>query len=75
MTYALEMTEQENALINSYAKNRGISVLEFIRDAVLEKVEDECDRKLFAEALADYQKHPEQVYTLEEVEKHLGLAE
>ena len=73
MTYALEMTDQENTLINDYAKRSGVSVLEFIKDAVMEKIEDEIDRKMLADALEEYQKHPEQVYTLEEVGKHLGL--
>lgn len=56
----------------SYAALKNISVSELVRQAVMEKIEDEIDLKLFDEAKEDFKKNP-RTYTLDEVEKELGL--
>lgn len=43
-----------------------------MRQSVLEKIEDEIDLKLYQEAKDDFEKNPK-TYTLDEVEKELGL--
>ncbi len=72
MAISLRLNDAEALLIKKYAKIKGISVSDLIRQSVLEKIEDEMDLKLYEEALAEYRANPA-TYTLDEVEKELGL--
>lgn len=72
MAVSIRLNSKENELIRAYAEMHGISVSELMRRAVLEKIEDEMDLKLFEESYADFEKNPK-TYTLDEVEKELGL--
>lgn len=72
MTVSIRLNSAENELIRAYAEMHGISVSELMRRAVLEKIEDELDVRLFEEAYADFERNPK-TYTLDEVEKELGL--
>ena len=49
-----------------------ISLSELVRNAVIEKIEDEYDLKAYYEAIEEYNKNPK-TYTLDEVEKELGF--
>ena len=49
-----------------------ISLSDLIRNAVLEKIEDEYDLKAYYEAIEEYKKNSK-TYTLDEVEKELEL--
>ena len=69
-TVSLRLNEMDAQLFKSYADAHGITLTDLFRNAVLEKIEDEHDLKELREALAN----PNPVYyTLEEVEKELGL--
>ena len=46
--------------------------LDLIRNAVLEKIEDEYDLECYNKAIEEYRKNPK-TYTMEEVKKELGL--
>lgn len=50
----------------------GVTMSEFIRKCVLERIEDEYDLAAFNVAMAEYREDPE-TFTLDEVEKELGL--
>ena len=63
--------EEEN-LIMQYVKLKNISISDLIRDAVMEKIDDEIDLKLYEHAMSEYKKNPV-TYTLDEVERELGL--
>lgn len=73
MTISLRLNEEEAGLIRRYAKMSGISVSELLRQSVLERIEDEYDLKAYEKAMATYQEDPT-TYTLDEVEKELGLS-
>lgn len=73
MTISLRLNEEEAGLIRRYAKMSGISVSELLRQSVLERIEDEYDLKAYEKAMAAYQEDPT-TYTLDEVEKELGLS-
>lgn len=73
MTISLRLNEEEAGLIRRYAKMSGISVSELLRQSVLERIEDEYDLKAYEKAMAVYQEDPT-TYTLDEVEKELGLS-
>ena len=49
-----------------------MSVSEFIRKAVMERIEDEIDLQDYQKAMADFKKNPV-TYSMEEVAKELGL--
>ena len=72
MAISIRLNPAEDELIRGYADLHGITVSELMRQAVLEKIEDELDLALFEEAIEDFKKNPK-TYTLDEVEKELGF--
>ena len=72
-TISVRLNDADANLIRSFAKQKNISVSNLIREAVIERIEDEFDRKAFDEAMEEFKKNPV-TYTLDEVEKELGLA-
>jgi uncharacterized protein (DUF1778 family) len=72
MTISLRLSEEDTKLIKDYAKVNNMSVSDLIRQAVIEKIEDEIDLAAYNKAVEAYKKNPK-TYTLEEVEKELGL--
>ena len=72
MTISLRLNEADSMLFKKYAEMNGISVSELVRRSVLEHIEEEYDLQAYEEALAEYKENPI-TYTLDEVEKELGL--
>jgi len=72
MTFSLEMSEEDYELIKKYAVRHKMSVSAFIKEAVMERIEDEYDLKCYEEAKAEFEKNPV-TYSLEEVAKDLGI--
>lgn len=72
MTISLRLSEEDTALIKKCAEFKNTTVSEFIRNAVMEQIEDEYDLKAYERAMAEYKKNPV-TYTLDEVEEELGL--
>jgi RHH-type transcriptional regulator, rel operon repressor / antitoxin RelB len=66
MTISLRLAEEESNLIKSYAALHGISVSELVRQAVLERIEDEYDLQIFDEAMKKHRKNPV-IYTHDEL--------
>ena len=74
MAISLRLNESDTRLIKSYAALQGMSVSELVRTTVLERIEDEYDLKVYEKAMAEHKKNPV-TFSLEEVEKELGLNE
>ena len=74
MAISIRLSKSEEALIRGYAAMHGVSISEFMRQSSLEKIENELDMKLFEEAFEDLKENPK-VYTLDEIEEELGLAQ
>ena len=72
MSISIRLNEQENEMIRTFAKINNMSVSEFIRKAVMERIEDEIDLQDYQKAMADFKKNPV-TYSMEEVAKELGL--
>ncbi len=72
MTISLRLSDEESALMKSYAQMNGITVSELVRKCVLEHIENEYDLKAFRSAMEEFRADPE-TYTLDEVERELGL--
>ena len=73
MTISVRLSERDTELIKAYAEMNNISLSDLIRNAVLEKIEDEYDLETYKKAMEDYKKNPK-TYTLEDVKKELDLS-
>lgn len=74
MTISLRLTEEDTQLFKSYAALHGISVSELVRQAVLERIEDEHDLRVYDEAIKRYRQNPV-TYSHEEVRQLLEQGE
>ena len=72
MTISVRLSDKDTELIKAYADINNISLSDLVRNAVLEKIEDENDLECYKKAIEEYKKNPK-TYTLDEVEKELGL--
>lgn len=72
MTISLRLNDEDTMLIKKYAEINKISVSDLIRQTVLERIETEYDLEMFDKAMAEYKNNPV-TYSLDEVEKELGL--
>lgn len=72
MTISLRLNDTDSMLIKKYAQLHGMSVSELVRQSVLSRIEEEFDMKSYEAAMAEYRANPV-TYTLEDMEKELGL--
>ena len=56
MTISLRLSEEDTKLIKDYAKVNNMSVSDLIRQAVIEKIEDEIDLAAYNKAVEAYKK-------------------
>lgn len=67
----VRVDNEDNDLIKEYAKVKHMTVSELVRESVIQKIEDEIDIEAYNEYLLN--KEDTKFYSLEEVEKELGL--
>lgn len=72
MTISLRLSESDRMLFKKYAEMHRLTMSELIRQAVLEKIEDEYDLQTYQEAIEEFKSNPV-TYTHEEVWKELDL--
>jgi len=72
MSISLRVSKEEMSVIKSYAEIRGTTVSDAVREAILEKIEDEFDIKTYTKAMKDHKKNPK-TYTHSEMLKKLVL--
>ena len=72
MTISVRLNEKNTKLIQTYAKMHNISLSDLIRNAVLEKIENEYDLDCYNKAIKKYKKDPK-TYSMEEIKKELNL--
>lgn len=70
MAISLRVSAEDEQLIKHYAKIHNVTISEFIRNAVLEKIEDELDLITYKKAMKEYNENP-QTFSHEEVKKML----
>ncbi|EKX97556.1 MULTISPECIES: type II toxin-antitoxin system RelB family antitoxin [Selenomonas] len=73
MSLAVHLNPRDAKLFKKHAARSGMTLSAFAAAAMRERMEDELDRQAYEEAMAEFRKNPI-TYTLEEVEKELGLA-
>lgn len=68
-TISLRVDDRDSKLIRDYAKLKNTSVSDLMRNAIIEKIEDELDVENFDRILASM----ETTHSLDDVKKDLGL--
>lgn len=68
-TISLRVDDRDSKLIRDYAKLKNTSVSDLMRNAIIEKIEDELDVENFDRVLATM----ETTHSLDDVKKELGL--
>lgn len=58
MAISLRFNENDTQLIKAYASMHGMTVSEFIRNSVLDRIEDEHDLKAYEKAMDEYKNNP-----------------
>jgi uncharacterized protein (DUF1778 family) len=66
----LRIDSQDSALIKKFAKFNGLSISEFAREAMLEKIEDAADLAELRKAISE---DDGTRYSIDEVAKELGI--
>lgn len=72
MTISVRLSEEDTKLIKSYANINNISLSDLIRNALIEKIEDEYDLESYKKAMKEYKKNSK-TYTMEEIKEELEL--
>jgi len=72
MAFSVRLSPAEDVLIKKYAALNNMNVSEFVRQAVLERIEDEIDLQAYERAMAEYRENPV-TYTHDEMRRILEL--
>ena len=72
MTISVRLNEEDTKLIKAYAEMNNTTLSDLIRNAIIEKIEDEYDLNCYEKAIEDYKKNPV-TYTHEQVAQLLEL--
>ena len=72
MTISVRLNDEDSKLIKAYAKMNKTTLSDLVRNAIMEKIEDEYDLGCYKKAMEEYKKNPK-TYTLDDVKKELGL--
>jgi len=70
-TISIRLSEKEDALIRKYAELHNMDLSSFVREAVMEKIEDDYDLTLFNK-IWDQEKDEEKISHLD-LKRELGL--
>jgi len=65
-TMTIRLDAEDKSLITAYAKTFGKTASEFMREAALERIEDELDLKAWDEAKREFEEDPV-MYSAEEI--------
>ena len=73
-TITIRLDNDDKDLIARYARTKGRSVSDIVREAILAQIEDEYDLELYRQAIEEYRKNPVS-YSLDEVAKLIETEE
>ena len=71
---SVRMSKEEEEIIRAYCELHGINISTALKQALLEKIEDEYDYECAVKALEEFRKNPK-TYSFDEVMKMAGLDE
>ena len=72
MTISVRLNKKDEELVKAYAKMNNISLSDLVRNAIIEKIENEYDLKCYEKAIEEYKQNPK-TYTLDEIKKELDF--
>lgn len=72
MTISVRLSEEDTNIIKAYAAMNNISLSDLVRNAIMEKIENEYDLECYEKAIKKYKANPK-TYSMDEVKKELGL--
>ena len=72
MGISIRVNNKETELIKKYAELQGKTVSEVMRQAILEKIEDEFDIFIYERAIKEYKSNPK-TFTLAEAKEILDI--
>ena len=72
MTISVRLSEEDTNIIKAYAAMNNISLSDLVRNAIMEKIENEYDLECYEKAIKKYKANPK-TYSMEEIKKELGL--
>lgn len=72
MTISVRLNKKDEELVKAYAKMNNISLSDLVRNAIMEKIENEYDLKCYEKAIEEYKQNPK-TYTLDEIKKELDF--
>ena len=72
MTISLELPDEDVALFKKYADIHNMSLSEFIRNTVFERIEDEYDLNVHEEASEEFKKDST-TYTVQEMKERFKI--
>lgn len=73
-TVTIRLDNDDKDLIARYARTKGRSVSDIVREAILSQIEDEYDLELYRQSIEEYRKNPVS-YSLDQVVKLLEIEE
>lgn len=73
MTISLRLNDNDSDLIKAYADMNGLSMSELFRKAVMERIEDEFDLKLYETRMEEYITSGKESRPIDELWKELDL--
>lgn len=72
MTISVRLNDEDSRLFKKYAELNNMTISELVRQAIMERIEDEYDLNVYYEAMEEFKKNPI-TYTHEEVKRMLEL--
>lgn len=72
MTISVRLTDEDSRLFKKYAEMNNMTISDLVRQAILERIEDEYDLQLYYEAAEEFKNNPV-TYSHEEAKKLLEL--
>ena len=73
MCFSIRLLAEEKRIAESYAKMRSMSLEEAFKQALFERIEDEYDIAVAAEAYAEYERSGRKSRPISELRKELDL--
>ncbi|MGN7854292.1 type II toxin-antitoxin system RelB family antitoxin [Exiguobacterium sp. 22311] len=71
-TISVRLDDQDTRLIKEYAKAKNITISTLVRDAVLDRIEDEIDLQLYNDSMEAHRKKSEAI-SFDDMMKELDL--
>lgn len=70
---SIRFNDEEEEILKNYVKSKGISLSQYIKNTIFEKIEEEYDLEVIQEYLKNKEKGTLELISYEDTMKELGL--